>query len=148
MKRLHSTLLAASLAIGLGAVGGRFIDTSIVFAQRAQKPVASAAVVRGEATFRDHCAVCHGSHGKGDGPVAGALTPRPTDLAGLAKRTGTFPAAQLTAVLKGTDPVLAHGISTMRIWGVYFSADANGNSEQADRRIRDVVEFIKSLQEK
>ena len=148
MKRLHSTLLAASLAIGLGAVGGRFIDTSIVFAQRAQKPVASAAVVRGEATFRDHCAVCHGNRGKGDGPVAAALAPSPTDLAGLTKRTGTFPAAHLIAVLEGTDPVLAHGISTMRIWGAYFSADANGDPKQADRRIRDVVEFIKTLQEK
>jgi hypothetical protein len=52
--------------------------------------------------------------------VAPALTPRPTDLAGLSKRTGTFPAAQLTAALKGTDPVVAHGVSTMRIWESSF----------------------------
>ncbi|HUK34518.1 MAG TPA: cytochrome c [Vicinamibacterales bacterium] len=137
----------AWITIGIGTVGGLFIASPTVFGRTAQKPVA-AAVARGEATFRDHCAACHGSHGKGDGPVAGALTPRPTDLAGLTKRTGTFPAAQLTAALKGTDPVLAHGDSTMRIWGAFFSADANGDPKRADRRISDIVEFIKSIQEK
>jgi len=148
MKHLHSAMRAALLAIGIGAVAAFVIDAPTVFTQTAQKPGLSAAVVRGEVTFRDHCAVCHGTHGKGDGPVAAALTPRPTDLAGLSKRTGTFPAAQLTGALKGTDPVVAHGVSTMRIWGVFFSADANGDPKQADRRISDVVEFIRSIQEK
>ena len=146
MKHIHCAMLAGCLAIG--AVVGFFIDAPIVFTQAAQKPRLSAAVVRGEVTFRDHCAVCHGNQGKGDGPVAPALTPRPTDLAGLTKRTGTFPAAQLTAALKGTDPVVAHGVSTMRIWGVFFSADANGDTKESDRRISDVVEFIKTIQEK
>jgi mono/diheme cytochrome c family protein len=146
MKHSHSAILPTSLAIGI-AVGGFFFDSPTVFTQTAQERVTSAAVVRGEAIFHDHCAVCHGDRGKGDGVVAPALTPRPTDLAGLTKRNGTFPADQVTAALKGIDPVVAHGISTMRIWGVFFLADANGDPEQADRRISDVVEFIKSLQE-
>ena len=34
------------------------------------------------------------------------------------------------------------------LWGAFFSAEANGDPQHADRRIRDVVEFIKSIQEK
>lgn len=34
----------------------------------------------GETVYRTHCEVCHGSEGKGDGPAATGITPRPTDL--------------------------------------------------------------------
>jgi len=34
----------------------------------------------GRKTFADSCAVCHGTAGKGDGPAAGGLSPRPADL--------------------------------------------------------------------
>jgi mono/diheme cytochrome c family protein len=30
--------------------------------------------------YRDHCAVCHGAEGRGDGPAAGMLSPRPRDF--------------------------------------------------------------------
>lgn len=35
---------------------------------------------RGAATFAAHCAPCHGPVGRGDGPLAAALDPRPADL--------------------------------------------------------------------
>jgi mono/diheme cytochrome c family protein len=34
----------------------------------------------GQRLYADHCAVCHGASGKGDGPLAAGLTPRPVDL--------------------------------------------------------------------
>lgn len=34
----------------------------------------------GAELFAKECVTCHGEQGKGDGPVAGALNPRPTDL--------------------------------------------------------------------
>ncbi len=111
-------------------------------------PVAPTVIAQGSAIFHDHCAVCHGERGRGDGPAAGALTPRPTNLASLTKRTGTFPAAHITAVLKGTDPILAHGGPTMMMWGAIFLANANGDRAQADVRIGEVVAFIQSIQEK
>jgi mono/diheme cytochrome c family protein len=48
------------------------------------------------ALYRQHCAACHGSEGRGDGPAAGLLDPRPRDLtAGRYKLrstpTGTLP---------------------------------------------------------
>jgi mono/diheme cytochrome c family protein len=35
----------------------------------------------GAALWRDHCAGCHGASGRGDGPAAAWLTPRPSNLA-------------------------------------------------------------------
>ena len=35
---------------------------------------------RGEGVYRTNCLNCHGANGRGDGPVADSLTPRPADL--------------------------------------------------------------------
>jgi hypothetical protein len=43
-------------------------------------PVSAEIVTRGQQTFQTHCAVCHGSTGRGDGPAAAALNPPPADL--------------------------------------------------------------------
>jgi mono/diheme cytochrome c family protein len=102
----------------------------------------------GKDTFQQYCAVCHGLQGKGDGPAASALKSRPSDLATLAKRNGTFPAAHVTNVLKGMDPVVAHGSTAMMTWGAVFLADVNGDRSKADARINAVVRFIESLQVK
>lgn len=37
-------------------------------------------MARGRATFAARCAPCHGTGGRGDGPLAAALDPRPADL--------------------------------------------------------------------
>jgi mono/diheme cytochrome c family protein len=50
------------------------------------EPQAPAFTIKGDATkgqliFKERCAGCHGDAGKGDGPVAAALVPRPANLA-------------------------------------------------------------------
>lgn len=144
MRRARQRLLPAGITIGV--LWGLSIGLAAAVAQTVRTP-ASAAAARGATTFRDHCAVCHGERGKGNGPAAAALTPRPTNLARLTTRTGPFPAAHVTAVIKGVDPVVAHGIPAMMVWGALFLADANGNQEVADARIRDLVQFIESIQD-
>ena len=42
----------------------------------------------GKATYEQYCASCHGTAGKGDGPVASGLTTRPPDLTQFAKEAG------------------------------------------------------------
>ncbi len=37
-------------------------------------------LAKGKATFEQICASCHGPSGKGDGPAAAALSPKPRDL--------------------------------------------------------------------
>ncbi len=46
-------------------------------------PVASdaAATEAGKLIFTDNCATCHGDSGKGDGPAAASLSPKPANLA-------------------------------------------------------------------
>ena len=38
--------------------------------------------------YREYCAVCHGTDGKGGGPAADALKQTPTDLTLIARRGG------------------------------------------------------------
>ncbi len=38
------------------------------------------AIARGEALYRQHCQACHGTEGRGDGPVAAGLSHPPADL--------------------------------------------------------------------
>jgi mono/diheme cytochrome c family protein len=49
---------------------------------RAQTALApdNAAIDRGRVLFGQHCAVCHGKEGKGDGPTATTLASKPTNL--------------------------------------------------------------------
>jgi len=145
MKRIQEGLAGAGLV--LAVLGSLYFDSASPAAQTPGSALGPQAVANGETIYRDHCAVCHGDHGKGNGPAAGALTPRPTDLTKETKRPGMFPAAHVIAVLKGTDAVVAHGAPAMMIWGALFLADAHGNQATADARINDVVQFIASIQE-
>jgi mono/diheme cytochrome c family protein len=44
-------------------------------------PLNAETIRAGEQIYLVNCATCHGETGKGDGPVARALTPKPSDLA-------------------------------------------------------------------
>lgn len=134
-----SRRLAAWLVIALAGAA----TTTAVYAANG---TTQNAIARGKAIYEDRCAVCHGAGGKGDGPAAVALRQRPTNLATLTRVHGAFPADLVTSAIKGKDPVVAHGIPGMMIWGAMFLADTNGNEALADARIQDVVEFIKSIQ--
>ena len=51
-------------------------------AKATRNPVARATGLKdGKAAYDANCALCHGSAGKGDGPAASALNPRPKSLA-------------------------------------------------------------------
>jgi mono/diheme cytochrome c family protein len=41
----------------------------------------AAAIAAGEMLYQTNCASCHGEKGRGDGPAAAALDPKPQDLA-------------------------------------------------------------------
>jgi mono/diheme cytochrome c family protein len=117
-------------------------------AQTIADPAANAAVERGRVLFGQHCAVCHGKGGKGDGPAASAMTAKPNNLTLMQKRHGAFFAAQAESAIRGTDPVVAHGVPGMMVWGAIFRASARGDEAAVDARIRDLVAFMESIQEK
>lgn len=82
--------------------------------------------VSGKDLFDNYCAVCHGSMGRGDGPLAQELKTPPSDLRMIAKKNGgTFPSEQVYKLIDGKDPAIrsprSHGGSTMPVWGDVFT---------------------------
>lgn len=73
-------------------------------------PAAAQDAERGEVAFLDHCAVCHGTQGQGDGPMAAAFLTAPPDLTRLAADNGgVFPTARVVRRVDGREEVMAHG---------------------------------------
>lgn len=74
--------------------------------------------------YLQHCSSCHGSDGKGQGPVASVLNVNPTDLTGISRANGgAFPYAEVFRAIDGRDTARAHGSSEMPVWGEVFRAD-------------------------
>lgn len=100
----------------------------------------------GRDSFDLYCAACHGSGGRGDGPVASALRLRPADLTSLARRSGgAFPREAVRAFVAGTGRALAaHGTTDMPVWGPIFRAFES--DARARERITNLVIYIESIQ--
>lgn len=66
-------LLLALLLVAAGRVGS---------AQDLANPIPAdaASLERGRTIYADQCAICHGVNGRGDGPLARTMTPRPADF--------------------------------------------------------------------
>ncbi|WP_299359490.1 c-type cytochrome [uncultured Paracoccus sp.] len=61
-----------------------------------------AQITTGTGDYAQFCASCHGPGGKGDGPLAAGLTPRPTDLTQLSRANGgVYPRLQVMNRIDG-----------------------------------------------
>jgi hypothetical protein len=84
--------------------------------------------------------------GKGNGPVAPALSTKLPDLTTITQRNGgIFPVARIKKIIAGDEAVAGHGSREMPVWGPIFrglDADAAANRE----RIANIVEYLRSLQ--
>ena len=75
----------------------------------------------GKAEFQSSCASCHGTDGKGKGPVSEQLKVPPPDLTMLAKKNnGVFPTNAAYEIIYGLKTIPAHGTREMPIWGYQF----------------------------
>ena len=95
------------------------------------------------------CASCHGSGGRGDGPVASELKTRPADLTRLtAINGGQFPLQRVRGfVTHGRADAPTHGSPDMPVWGPIFQL-LDPSDQVAQARIDNVVEYIRSIQSK
>lgn len=101
----------------------------------------------GDGMFKEYCAVCHGTAGKGDGPAASALRKRPADLTQLArKNNGKFPELHVMNFITGEEAVIAHGSRDMPMWGQLFRSLSPSNNTVAKIRVNVLVDYIKSFQ--
>lgn len=106
-------------------------------------------MIAAAADYQLYCASCHGTMGRGDGPVAEALLRAPADLTTLSQRNeGIFPHARVAFIIDGRGDILAHGPREMPVWGEFFSEDDYGNATPASarERIEALSSYLKALQ--
>ena len=111
----------------------------------------------GEKDFQVLCSPCHGPTATGNGPAAAGLETPPADLTLIATRHGgIFPEELIFETIAGLDMPDAHGTRAMPVWGDVFVSEAVGEStdledalaasDQAARRIGNLVRFLESIQ--
>ncbi len=144
MKKLFASLLAAALGM-----------TLVASASAADKANA------GKNEFRNSCALCHSTDGKGGSAINDLLKKAPPDLTLLSKRNGgKFPADRVAAMIDGRDLVKGHGDRDMPAWGNRYSEDKMKAAEYygeipykdtemyVKNRIRALTEYLVSIQAK
>jgi mono/diheme cytochrome c family protein len=106
-------------------------------------------VPTGKQTYMQYCASCHGTNAMGDGPAASMLKTAPPDLTTLAKRHGgKFPQDYISSVLLFGTRIQSHGSSDMPVWGPVFSSMDNDDEAAVRKRIKDLSDYLASLQQK
>jgi mono/diheme cytochrome c family protein len=112
-------------------------------------PASRTIVASGKQTYMQYCASCHGVDARGDGPGAFVLKTPPPDLTTLAKRHGgKFPYEYVSDVLRFGTRILSHGSSDMPIWGPIFGSLDNYDEVTVRKRIKDLSDYLASLQQK
>jgi mono/diheme cytochrome c family protein len=110
--------------------------------------VTAATPPSGAELYSQYCVACHGSDLKGNGSFPAPYRV-PPDLTTLARRhRGSFPDGYVSEVLRNGMVLPAHGPAEMPVWGEEFKASDRLNAAQVTARIRDLTEYIKSLQAK
>lgn len=115
-------------------------------------------VAPGELEYHKACARCHGNAGKGRERTAATSTEKLTDLTILTKKNaGVFPERRVLRIIHNTEPIAAHGPREAPVWGKQFSLRVNvtrggsgppGSSGQVDYRVKQLVQYLKSIQER
>jgi mono/diheme cytochrome c family protein len=109
----------------------------------------SGQVERGRKLYLEHCAVCHGAKGEGDGPMAKLLTTPPANLRLLSERYGNpLPAGQIAGFIDGRADIAAHGPRDMPVWGssAWDKQPGSGEPGQLTPAVASLVAYLHSIQ--
>jgi mono/diheme cytochrome c family protein len=88
---------------------------------------------KGQAQFKTYCAACHGDQGKGDGPAAAALNPKPANFSDAAHAATVTDEYIYNMIKEGG---LANGKSSLM---------AGWKSSLNESQLMDVAAFVRSL---
>ena len=106
------------------------VKNVVAYIRTLSAPSLKGSAAAGHDLFKTYCIACHGESGKGNGPAAANLNPKPQDLTD-ARFQGRMDHEKLfTAISSGP-----HKSAYMPIWGVTLKK----------QEIWDLVEYIKSL---
>jgi mono/diheme cytochrome c family protein len=96
----------------------------------------------GKDLYQRLCASCHGSEGRGDGPVAASLKVEVPDLTLIARRAGNvYQRERVVRIIDGRFIIGAHGSRTMPVWGEDLGHLEIGNPD-AERATRVVIDRL------
>jgi mono/diheme cytochrome c family protein len=132
---------AASLLLGVTLLA--------VHAQAAgQERAAGNNAPLGSFLFKTYCASCHGTSGRGDGPLADSMRRRPANLTEIAKRNnGVYPRELVHQIIDGRQPVRGHGGPDMPVWGDAFMRTSEASDEASVKhRIQALVDYLETVQ--
>jgi mono/diheme cytochrome c family protein len=140
----HITVWTAGTILTAALLAGGAITADA----RQDQPAARSGVPHGSYLFTTYCASCHGTTGRGDGPLASAMRRRPPNLTEITKRSGgEFPREMVFNVIDGRQKVPGHGGPDMPVWGDAFSRSMEGGDETAIKaRIDALVAYIEAIQ--
>lgn len=106
----------------------------------------------GKTLFVHYCSSCHGTDGKGNGPLAEVLEIEPADLTQLAKKNGgELSFLELMQAIDGRKRVRGHGETGMPVWGEVFQAPKTapvGEQLQGAGKLLLITYHVESIQEK
>ena len=146
VARWRAALLAgAAAAVGIGcwiALPPMAVDAYPTTYRRPVVPYNAISIASGLGLYGQHCAVCHGASGRGDGPAGVGLPKRPADL--TAPHTADHTAGDLfwwltQGIPRGGMPGFAGQLSEEECWDVINYLRALASAEQG-RGLAPVVE--------
>jgi mono/diheme cytochrome c family protein len=90
----------------------------------------------GKAEYLSNCAPCHGSDGKGKGPLSSKLKTKPTDLTTFAKKNnGVFPLSAVYEAVDGRNATGSHATHQMPIWGCRHTPSSISRTKTVKRKV-------------
>jgi cytochrome c len=90
----------------------------------------------GKAEYSLSCAGCHGSDGKGKGPLSSKFRTKPADLTTFAKKNnGVFPLSAVYEAIDGRNATGSHDSREMAIWGCRHTSSPISPTKTVKRRV-------------
>jgi mono/diheme cytochrome c family protein len=104
--------------------------------------------IEGSDLYKAYCATCHGTDGKGAGPMAQELRSPVPDLTRIARRNhGKFPLERIERIISGEDQITsAHGSREMPMWGLIFSQIV-WDQDLSHIRIHNLAKYLEQIQQ-
>lgn len=107
----------------------------------------------GKEEYMKYCATCHGPSGTGtDGVASHLFTKPPANLTLLAQKNGgKFPMLEVLNIVKGDEPIAAHGTREMPVWGQILGrplSEGMYGKDQSSAEILNIGKYLESIQAK
>lgn len=107
----------------------------------------------GKEQYMKYCATCHGPSGTGtDGVASRLFTKPPANLTLLAKENGgKFPMMEVIGIVKGDQPIAAHGSREMPVWGQILGRplkEGMYGQDSADAELLNIGKYLETIQVK